>query len=296
MEYIVDPDYKSDEVKDRHVRHQQLLTPYYISPITGRVDFDKIKSEPLLAKNYIFSGLLILLDEYYKLYKHFIKTEGNERDYLEKQIIKNIYPEKQWVNKVLSAGFSLLFGSDIHVILSHELKFTQCIADKNQRIDQHLKDMATFLKLNEPYYLTSFVMIPDPYDKNVTRWGSSLWITRMYFIYFAKFWKQVDMLEDVAKFLQNMILLLPCKVCTHNALYDPIKENILKTQYELLVASDTGFIQHAMALEIFFHQRVNILTYPVDSKVVQNVENLMPMYMELFNNLLMHIKNGFNTI
>lgn len=296
MEYIVEPDYKSDDVKERRLRHQTLLTPHYVSPITGRVDFDKIKNNPLLIKNYIFSGLLIILDEYYTMYKHLIKSTGKDRDYLEKQIIRIIYPEKQWVHKVLSAGLSLILGDNIHVVLNHELPFTQCLVDKNQRIEAHLRDMATYLGINEEYYITSFMMIPEPYEANVTRWGSSIWILRMYYIYFAKFWKEVNVLEDVAKFLQTMILLLPCKICTHNALYDPIKESVLKTQHDLILSSDEGFIQHAMALEIFLHQRVNLLTYPVDSKVVQNVENLMPMYMELFNNLLMYIKNGFNSI
>lgn len=292
MEYIADPDWKADDVRQRHERHQLLLTPYYVSTETERVDFDKIKNQPLLIKNYVFSGLIIMLDEYYKMYKRLVNPT-TPKDNIDIKLMTHIYPKQQWVHKVLSAGLSLLLGTDIHIVINHEWKLIECIKDEHGSIQKHLQDMALFLGLEEPYYLTSFIMIPEPYPAQVTRWGSCVWILRMYYIYFAKVWKKINMLQDVANFLQHMVLLLPCRICTYHAIYDPIKLSVLKVQNELLTTADEGFIQHVMALEIFFHQRVNIITYPSESKVTQNVETLMPMYMDLFNNLFLYIKNGF---
>lgn len=278
-------------------KHQSLLQPYYTDE-NCVVDFDKIRNEPLLVRNFVFTGLVVLLKEYVHTYRR-LRHKDTKMDYLDEETVRRVYPEQQWVHYVIGEGFSFLLRSKVRIVLkeNYDSFFEECVVDKDNCVEKHMDKVAAFLGLDvqsEDYYLDSFAMFPrDGPKPNV--WGASLWMVRMFYIYYSKYFRSIGLLRQVGRFLTDMRYLLPCKFCTINAVSDPVKEKLMSNIDYLINSGDEGMIQHAMALEIALHSRVNLVAVQSKSDAPvsaaerraseKSVVYYLPLYMDMFGAL-----------
>lgn len=276
-------------------KHQSLLLPYYTDD-NCVVDFDKIRNEPLLVRNFVFTGLVLLLKEYVHTYRR-LRHKDTKKDYLDEDTVRRVYPEQQWMHYVLGEGFSFLLRSKLKIVLkeNYDSFFEECVVDRGNCVEKHMNNMAAFLGVqNEDYYLDSFAMLPRDGPKP-NFWGASLWMVRMFYIYYAKYFHSIGLLRHVGRFLTDMKFLLPCKFCTINAVSDPVKEKLMSTIDYLLNSGDDGMTQHVMAVEIALHSRVNLVAVQSKSDVPvsvaerraseKGVVHFLQLYMDMFGAL-----------
>lgn len=245
--------YASNELEIETVkRHNTILQPHYVKDC--RVKFEMFKDNHLLIKNMLFTGVSEIHRNYYS-YKYSVENE----DALPAMEIYQL-KDKIFSDTLFLQCLEMLYS----VIFQHKFKLdyeaSSWLESHNKSnlsvIEQHVSDMADFLKLkDEDYGIASFRMIPYSTECYRQAWGPCVWYLRMFVLFCRGIWKKNKSLSMMKNFMEDVILILTCNICKYHVIQDITKMSTVHVIAGLLEMD--GMLNYAKLCETILHMLVS---------------------------------------
>lgn len=259
--------------------NREKMLSFYIDSSTNKMDFKKITSQPILVRNILLTGIILMNSMFYE-----IKTYEHSND----DFLIFIYYRIQSINKEFIGALSHIakhvFKSAKLEIVSDNLptEILKRFNDPEGVLINHYDSLAKHVGIEGDYTPQDFMVIPS-YSSNP--WGPCIWALRMFVIYNQKGWELSHSLNHAAMFIKESVLLLPCIFCVINVIADESKSLTLQTIFDFMKKNHNEVTTTLMGLECAFHMMVSNSINVIDNKNV-SIPAYVDMYLEMFNNLL----------
>lgn len=261
-------------------KYRPKVVKLYYNEETNKIDFEKIKDNPLLIRNLLITGVFQFVLSYYN-YRIAIEEDALEDkgEGIMRLVKTDIYGT-EWFQAALTILLrSLLPGSKIVVnkqIQPNSTTFTI----NGEDLQRHCELMRDLLQMgeNEPYSITTFSVNPAPDIYNDRQsWGPSVWFLRMYILYQVPTWQKHGVLNYMQKFMFHSPLILPCSICSYHML-NPTKRALNFTICETM-SQGLPFVVLNMYNEMHLHDYVSLDVFKMDD-TLEKYKNIAEKIMD----------------